>query len=103
MRYVHNKSEEPEKKCGTYGQWKCDFLWHWILPRFITYVENKKVSISIGSNNGVRAGDQFTVYKDKDIIGFVEIEVVERESSSGNIIDSSKQISVGDRIELKKK
>ncbi len=70
---------------------------------FITYVENKKVSISIGSNNGVRAGDQFMVYKDKDNIGIVEIEVVERESSSGNVIESSKQLSVGDRIELKKK
>jgi hypothetical protein len=38
MRYVHNKSEEPEKKCGTYGQWKCDFLWHWILPGAVSLV-----------------------------------------------------------------
>ncbi len=70
---------------------------------FVTYVESKKVSVSLGSSNGVRAGDQYAVYKNKDKIGLVEIEIVELESSSGNIVKSSKPISVGDRIEQEKK
>ena len=70
---------------------------------FITFVENKKVALSLGSINGIKVGDQFGVFRDKEKIGTIEINTVERDSSQGLIIENSKGIFLGDRVEIEKK
>ncbi len=70
---------------------------------YITYIEDKNVSISIGTVNGIKTGDIIDVYRDKDKIGTIEIEVVDLNSSKGKLLESSMLISVGDRVELTKK
>lgn len=70
---------------------------------FITFVENKKVALSLGSINGIKVGDQFGVFRDKEKIGTIEINTVERDSSQGLIIENSKGIFLGDRVEMEKK
>ena len=70
---------------------------------FITFVENKKVALSLGSINGIKVGDQFGVYRDKEKIGTIEINTVERDSSQGLIVENKKEIFLGDRVELDKK
>ena len=70
---------------------------------FITFVENKKVALSLGSINGIKVGDQFGVFRDKEKIGTIEINTVERDSSQGLIVENNKEIFLGDRVELEKK
>ena len=70
---------------------------------FVTFIDDKKVAISLGSIHGIKTGDVFEVYKDQDKIGSIEVEVVERDSSRGFVLENAKEIAVGYRVELKKK
>jgi hypothetical protein len=44
--------------------------------------------------------DSFAVYKDSDKIDVIEIDVVERDSSSRNVLKKSRPFSIGDRVVL---
>lgn len=69
---------------------------------YVTFVSNDTVSISLGSANGVRAGDYFGVYKETEKIGVIKIDTVEVDSSRGVVIKKVTAISIGDRVDLEK-
>jgi exonuclease VII large subunit len=69
---------------------------------YITFVSNDIVSISLGSANGVRAGDYFGVYKENEKIGVIKIETVEVDSSRGVIVKKVTAVSIGDRVDPEK-
>ena len=72
---------------------------------YITFVKDKQVAISLGSESGVRTGEIFEVYKGgslKNQIASVRILSVETESSIGEIIQQSEDISIGDRVDKKR-
>lgn len=70
---------------------------------FITFINENEVSISLGSVNGVRAGDYFEVNKDQEKIATIRIDTVEPNSSKGVVVNKEKQISIGDKVEIEKK
>jgi len=72
---------------------------------YVTFVKDKQVAISLGSESGVRTGEIFEVYKGgslKNQIASVRILSVETESSVGEIIQQSEDISIGDRVDKKR-
>jgi len=72
---------------------------------YITFVKEKQVAISLGSESGVRTGEIFEVYKGgslKNQIASVRILSVETESSIGEILQQSEDISIGDRVDKKR-
>jgi hypothetical protein len=72
---------------------------------YITFVKDKQVAISLGSESGVRTGEIFEVYKGgslKNQIASVRILSVETESSIGEILQQSEDISIGDRVDKRK-
>ena len=72
---------------------------------YITFVKEKQVAISLGSESGVRTGEIFEVYKGgslKNQIASVRILSVETESSIGEILQQSEDISIGDRVDKRK-
>ncbi len=72
---------------------------------YITFVKDKQVAISLGSESGVRTGEIFEVYKGgslKNQIASVRILSVETESSIGEILQQSEDISIGDRVDKKR-
>lgn len=73
---------------------------------FITFVKDKQVAISLGSQSGIRVDEIMEVYKGgslKKQIALIKILTVEPESSSGEIISQIEAVSIGDRVEIKKK
>jgi hypothetical protein len=70
---------------------------------YITFIDKKKVAFSLGAANGVKSGDKCLVYKNNENIGTIIIDAVERESSRGTILESRKDVSIGDKVELGKK
>lgn len=70
---------------------------------YITFVSDDEVSISLGSINGVKAGDNFGVYKGKDKIATIRIDVVEVNSSKGIMLSKERAISIGDKVEIENK
>jgi hypothetical protein len=72
---------------------------------YITFVKEKQVAISLGSESGVRTGEIFEVYKGgslKNQIASIRILSVEAESANAEIINQSETISIGDRIDKKR-
>ena len=72
---------------------------------YVTFVKDKQVAISLGSEAGVRTGEIFAVYKGgslKNQIASVRILSVETESSIGEILQQSDDISIGDRADKKR-
>jgi hypothetical protein len=72
---------------------------------YVTFVKDKQVAISLGSEAGVRTGEIFEVYKGgslKNQIASVRILSVETESSIGEILQQSDDISIGDRVDKKR-
>ena len=72
---------------------------------FIIFVKDKQVAISLGSETGVKTGQIFDVYKGGNLkkqIASIRILSVEAESSTGEIIDQTESLSVGDRVDKKK-
>lgn len=72
---------------------------------YITFIKDKQVAISLGSESGVRIGDQFDVYKGgsgKKEIASIRILSVEAESATGEIINPREEVSIGDRVERKR-
>lgn len=72
---------------------------------YVTFVKDKQVAISLGSEAGVRTGEIFEVYKGgslKNQIASVRILSVETESSIGEILQQSDDISIGDRVDKRK-
>lgn len=72
---------------------------------YVTFVKEKQVAISLGSESGVRTGEIFEVYKGgslKNQIASVRILSVETESSIGEILQQSEDISIGDRVDKKR-
>jgi hypothetical protein len=72
---------------------------------YVTFVKEKQVAISLGSESGVRTGEIFNVYKGgslKNQIASVRILSVETESSIGEILQQSEDISIGDRVDKKR-
>jgi hypothetical protein len=72
---------------------------------YVTFVKDKQVAISLGSEAGVRTGEIFEVYKGgslKNQIASVRILSVETESSIGEILQQSEDISIGDRADKKR-
>ena len=72
---------------------------------YVTFVKDKQVAISLGSEAGVRTGEIFEVYKGgslKNQIASVRILSVETESSIGEILQQSDDISIGDRADKKR-
>lgn len=72
---------------------------------YVTFVKEKQVAISLGSESGVRTGEIFEVYKGgslKNQIASVRILSVQTESSVGEILQQSEDISIGDRVDKKR-
>lgn len=72
---------------------------------YITFVKEKQVAISLGSEAGVRTGEIFEVYKGgslKNQIASIRILSVEAESANAEIMNQSDTISIGDRIDKKR-
>lgn len=69
---------------------------------YVTFVSDDIVSISLGSANGVRAGDFFGVYKETEKIGRIKIDTVEVDSSKGIVVNTVTAISIGDRVDPEK-
>ena len=72
---------------------------------YITFIKDKQIAISLGSESGVRTGDQFDVYKGgsgKNVVASIRIISVEAESATGEIVNQTEEVSIGDRIEKKK-
>ena len=72
---------------------------------YITFVKDKQIAISLGSENGVKTGETFDVYKGgslKNQIASIRILSVEAESAMGEIINQTEDVSIGDRIDKKK-
>jgi hypothetical protein len=72
---------------------------------YITFVKDKEVAISLGSESGVRTGETFEVYKGgslKNQIASIRILSVEAESATAEIINQSETISIGDRVDKKR-
>jgi len=72
---------------------------------YITFVKDKQVAISLGSESGVRTGEIFDVYKGgslKNQIASIRILSVEAESANAEIINQSETISIGDRVDKKR-
>lgn len=72
---------------------------------YVTFVKDKQVAISLGSETGVRTGEIFEVYKGgslKHPIASIRIVSVEAESANGEIISQSDAISIGDRVDKKR-
>lgn len=70
---------------------------------FVTFVQDDEASISAGSVSGVRTGDCFGVYKNAEKIGTIRIDIVEVNSSKGQITNKTQPVSIGDRVEMEKK
>ncbi|MDP3013791.1 MAG: hypothetical protein Q8M92_06070 [Candidatus Subteraquimicrobiales bacterium] len=70
---------------------------------FVTFIDDQGISISLGSINGVKAGDYFGVYKDTERIGTIRIDTVEVNSSKGMVLNKTNSISIGDKVEMDKK
>jgi len=74
--------------------------------KFIVFVKDKQVAISVGSESGIKVGEIMEVYKGgnlKNQIATIKIVTVEPESSSGEIITQTEAVSIGDRVEIKKR
>jgi hypothetical protein len=72
---------------------------------YITFIKDKQVAISLGTESGVRIGEIFEVYKGgslKNQIASVRILSVEAESSVGEILQQTEDISIGDRVDKKR-
>jgi len=72
---------------------------------YITFVKEKQVAISLGSESGVRTGEIFEVYKGgslKNQIASIRILSVEAESANAEILNQSEAISIGDRVDKKR-
>ena len=72
---------------------------------YVTFVKDKQVAISLGSEAGVRTGEIFEVYKGgslKNQIASIRILSVEAESANAEIINQSDTISIGDRVDKKR-
>ena len=72
---------------------------------YITFVKDKQVAISLGSESGVRTGEIFDVYKGgslKNQIASIRILSVEAESANAEILNQSETISIGDRVDKKR-
>jgi hypothetical protein len=72
---------------------------------YITFVKEKQVAISLGSESGVRTGEIFEVYKGgslKNQIASIRILSVEAESANAEIMNQSDTISIGDRVDKKR-
>jgi len=72
---------------------------------YVTFVKDKEVAISLGSESGVRTGETFEVYKGgslKNQIASIRILSVEAESANAEIMNQSETISIGDRVDKKK-
>jgi hypothetical protein len=72
---------------------------------YITFVKEKQVAISLGSEAGVRTGEIFEVYKGGSLrnqIASIRILSVEAESANAEIMNQSDTISIGDRIDKKR-
>jgi hypothetical protein len=69
---------------------------------YVTFVSDDIVSISLGSANGVRAGEYFGVYKETEKIGAIKIDTVEVDSSKGVVVNKVTAISIGDRVDPEK-
>lgn len=69
---------------------------------YVTSVSDNIVSVSLGSTDGVRAGNYFVVYKETNKIGVIKIDTIEANSSKGAVVNQEKAISIGDRVEREK-
>jgi hypothetical protein len=72
---------------------------------YITFVKDKEVAISLGSESGVRTGEIIEVYKGgslKNQIASIRILSVEAESANAEIINQAETISIGDRVDKKR-
>lgn len=72
---------------------------------YVTFVKEKQVAISLGSESGVRTGEIFEVYKGgslKNQIASIRILSVEAESATAEIMSQSETISIGDRVDKKR-
>jgi hypothetical protein len=72
---------------------------------YVTFVREKQVAISLGTESGVRTGEIFEVYKGgslKKQIASIRILSVEAESANAEIMDQSETISIGDRVDKKR-
>lgn len=68
----------------------------------VTSIDGDIVSISLGSTNGVRAGDYFAIYKETEKIGIIKIDTVDVDSARATIVGKVTAISIGDRAEPEK-
>ena len=72
---------------------------------YVTFVKDKQAAISLGSESGVRTGDLFDVYKGgsgKKQIASIRVLSVEAESATGEIMNQTEGISIGDRVDKKR-
>ena len=72
---------------------------------YVTFVKERQVAISLGSESGVRTGEIFEVYKGgslKNQIASIRILSVEAESANAEIMSQSETISIGDRVDKKR-
>jgi hypothetical protein len=72
---------------------------------YVTFVKDNQAAISLGSESGVRIGDQFDVYKGgsgKKEIASIRILSVEAESATGEIVNRAEEVSIGDRVEKRR-
>ncbi len=72
---------------------------------YVTFVDGNRISISLGSVNDVKVGDNFAVLRDTYKIGTIQIDTLEMNSAKGVVINVSKDktIIIGDKIEIEKK
>jgi hypothetical protein len=71
----------------------------------ITFVKESTAFISLGKNDGIKLGDVFGVYKDresKEKIASIKITVVDLGASSGEIEGKTQDISAGYFVRLAK-
>jgi len=72
---------------------------------YVTFVKDKQIAISLGSESGIKTGEIFDVYKGgslKKQIASIRILAVEAESATGEIVNETEDVSIGDRVDRKK-
>lgn len=63
-------------------------------------VTSQWVTISIGSNNGVKMGDRIEIFKRDEVLGTAEIIEIRENSSRAKIIDKKKDFVPGNQVRV---
>jgi hypothetical protein len=66
------------------------------LSTTINYVSAENVYLKTGSNSGVQIGDKFTIFRNNQVIGHVEVIYVAGNSASCKILDQSQNFQKND-------